>query len=324
MLVNWFKSFLEDWQGEILFSPIEASGRFYWASLLSSLLIAYLLTSKEYGFKKSFSIIQEKLFSKKIWLHPSSLLDLKLFIFNSLFKILILIPFIGLSFKLSSVFLRLLRLSFPTFEGLNIVQHWQAPLYTLIFFIINDFFRFIHHYFMHNVRLLTYFHQTHHSAKVLTPLTLMRAHPLEVLMAQLRNGLTYALTLALSVFLFPEPVQAWTLLGVGIFGMLFNLLGSNLRHSSLFISFGILEYLFISPRMHQIHHSNKSKHFNKNFGVTLSIWDLMFGTFYRPKAHEEHELKKNIEYGLDFVEINETNNLKEAIFNPIKKLTNAI
>ena len=245
MLKTWFNYFLEDWQGEILFSPLEASSRFYWASLLSSLFLAYILTAKDYGFKKSYTIIREKLFSRKILFHPSSILDLKLFLFNSLFKLIVLIPFIGLGFKSSSFLLQNLRLLFPKFEGLNLTSQWQAPFYTLLFFIINDFFRFFHHYLMHKIQILSYFHQTHHSAIVLTPLTLMRAHPVEVLMAQLRNGLTYALTLALSVFLFPEPVKAWTLLGVGLFGMLFNLLGSNLRHSSLFISFVLLEYVFI-------------------------------------------------------------------------------
>ncbi|MEK7763409.1 MAG: sterol desaturase family protein, partial [Nitrospirota bacterium] len=36
----------------------------------------------------------------------------------------------------------------------------------------------------------------------------------------------------------------------------------------------------------QIHHSVDPRHWNKNFGVKLSVWDGLFGTHYHP-GHPE-------------------------------------
>jgi sterol desaturase/sphingolipid hydroxylase (fatty acid hydroxylase superfamily) len=42
----------------------------------------------------------------------------------------------------------------------------------------------------------------------------------------------------------------------------------------------VIEHVLNSPAQHQIHHSDAPKHFNKNFGINLSLWDWMFGTLY--------------------------------------------
>ncbi len=68
-------------------------------------------------------------------------------------------------------------------------------------------------------------------------------------------------------------------LGANVFSFLFFILGANLRHSHIKLRyFNFLEYLFISPVQHQIHHSKARKHWNKNMGSRLAIWDWMFGT----------------------------------------------
>ena len=38
--------------------------------------------------------------------------------------------------------------------------------------------------------------------------------------------------------------------------------------------------------MHQIHHSDDPRHFDKNFGGSLAIWDRLAGTLYIPKGRE--------------------------------------
>ena len=52
----------------------------------------------------------------------------------------------------------------------------------------------------------------------------------------------------------------------------------------------ILGYIFISPAQHQIHHSALPKHFGKNCGFALAIWDWAFGTLYVPKERETFPL----------------------------------
>jgi len=40
-----------------------------------------------------------------------------------------------------------------------------------------------------------------------------------------------------------------------------------------------IEYIFVTPSHHRVHHSKNPKHIDKNFGSTLIIWDRLFGTF---------------------------------------------
>lgn len=48
-----------------------------------------------------------------------------------------------------------------------------------------------------------------------------------------------------------------------------------------------IEYIFVTPSHHRVHHSTNAKYLDKNFGSTLIIWDRMFGTF---QAEEEQTL----------------------------------
>ena len=52
-------------------------------------------------------------------------------------------------------------------------------------------------------------------------------------------------------------------------------------HSNIKTNLGPLRYVIISPQAHRVHHSIEEKHYDKNFGVTFSIWDQLFNTFYR-------------------------------------------
>ena len=38
--------------------------------------------------------------------------------------------------------------------------------------------------------------------------------------------------------------------------------------------------------MHQIHHSGDTRHFDKNMGVSLAIWDRWFGTLHIPERRD--------------------------------------
>jgi sterol desaturase/sphingolipid hydroxylase (fatty acid hydroxylase superfamily) len=45
-----------------------------------------------------------------------------------------------------------------------------------------------------------------------------------------------------------------------------------------------IEYIFVTPSHHRVHHSTNDQYLDKNFGSTLIIWDRIFGTF---EAEEE-------------------------------------
>jgi sterol desaturase/sphingolipid hydroxylase (fatty acid hydroxylase superfamily) len=87
----------------------------------------------------------------------------------------------------------------------------------------------------------------------------------------------------------------------------------HLRHSQLWIpARGWLGRIVQSPAHHQIHHSTDPKHFDKNLGLCLSIWDWAFGTLYVPDRREE------LNFGLG-AESHEHDGLASVLWLPVKK-----
>ena len=69
---------------------------------------------------------------------------------------------------------------------------------------------------------------------------------------------------------------------------LFTLTVGHLNHANIFLPLGRLQFLFNSPQMHIWHHAEhlpeeRLRQANGvNFGLTLSIWDWIFGTAWMP------------------------------------------
>ncbi len=146
------------------------------------------------------------------------------------------------------------------------------------------------HRLFHEIPRLWPFHAVHHSAEQLNPVTLFRKHPVYNLLASLVHSLVTGILQGLLLGLLIGKVEVATLMGVNLFYYAFNLAGANLRHTHIWLSWGpVLEHLFISPAQHQVHHSINPRHFNKNYGEVLAIWDWAFGTLYVPKQREALE-----------------------------------
>ena len=112
----------------------------------------------------------------------------------------------------------------------------------------NDLTKFITHALMHKIPLLWEIHKTHHSARVLTPITIFRTHPLEGVIFVLRSALTQGIVIALFYYIYGNNITFVTILGANLMSFWFHLLGSNLRHSHIWINYwNWLEKIFISP-----------------------------------------------------------------------------
>jgi hypothetical protein len=71
-------------------------------------------------------------------------------------------------------------------------------------------------------------------------------------------------------------------------------------HTEMIKKMGWLEYIFVTPSHHRVHHAANPKYLDRNMGMFLIIWDKMFGTFQPELPDEEYEplkygLTKNIE-----------------------------
>lgn len=248
---------------------LDPSKRIYWVYLLTSALIAALYL---YFHPKRIRFI----FSSTLWWHKSARVDYLYFMVVSLIKVSLLVPIVLSAEDVTRFVYTQMALHFEYVE-LDFSYETTMILYTLSLFIASDFTRYWLHRWLHTVPLLWRFHRVHHSARVLNPLTFYRVHPVENLLFGVRFALTSGVVTALFIYLFGSEITTYDILGVNGFVMIFMAIGSNLRHSHIRLQFyNWLEYIFISPAQHQIHHANKTM--NKNYGGSLAIWDLIFGS----------------------------------------------
>lgn len=157
---------------------------------------------------------------------------------------------------------------------------------TALSYLAIDFGFYLVHYLEHRIPILWKYHKVHHSATVLNPLTDFRSHPIQLALTLAVTSVFSSVVVGIFLYVNGTHVSEVNYLGVNIFNMLLFGFATALRHSHVWVSFGPLSYLVISPAMHQIHHSCEDRHFNKNFSGNLAIWDWMFGTIYVPKARE--------------------------------------
>jgi sterol desaturase/sphingolipid hydroxylase (fatty acid hydroxylase superfamily) len=171
--------------------------------------------------------------------------------------------------------------------GTALSTNWHPLAIAALILIVIDFCTYWVHRIHHETPILWPFHSLHHSAEVLTPITVFRKHPIYDLFSDVARGILLGGVLGLILGLFVGSVSAMAVFNVNIFYFLFNVLGSNFRHSHIWFSYGRrLEHILISPAQHQIHHSLDVAHHNKNYGEVLAIWDWMFGTLYVPQREE--------------------------------------
>jgi sterol desaturase/sphingolipid hydroxylase (fatty acid hydroxylase superfamily) len=134
-------------------------------------------------------------------------------------------------------------------------------------FVIADFLLWFHHYVRHKVPPFWEFHAVHHSQPQLNMFTDSRVHVVDIIIAR---TIIFVPSLLLGL-------PAATIIGLET-GRAFY---ARFYHSNIRTNLGPLRFLLVTPQSHRVHHSLAPEHRDKNFGVTLSIWDQMLGTQYR-------------------------------------------
>ncbi len=237
------------------------------------------------------------IFNRKVWLGASARVDYLFFLFNALIKILLIIPYLSYGFSLAFEVHEILIDNFAYVASpLPFVP--SVILYTISLTITTDFAVYLLHYAMHKVPFLWEFHKVHHSARRMNPFTQYRLHPIELLLNNLLSLFVFGLITGLFTYWTESAMEMWVFLGVNIFSFIFYVAGANLRHSHVALRYPhILEYIFLSPVQHQIHHSQAREHWNKNMGSRLAIWDWLFGTLYF--SRDVHRLSFGLGGSLD-------------------------
>ena len=291
-------------------SLIDSESRLHILYLISSLALAYFVYRKTKQKESFWSYV----FSKDAWLSRSAFVDYGMIFFNAFFKVFLIGPYLVFGFYLSyklEVFLPEL-FGYPS-AGLSATA--TIILYTIVLTVVSDFATYMVHFIMHRVPVFWEFHKVHHSATSLNPVTQYRIHPVELIINNAKGILVLGLVTGVFRYLSAHPIEELTLIGANVLSFAFLLFGSNLRHTHIPLKyFDCLEYIFISPYQHQIHHSDNEKHFDRNLGSKLAIWDWMFGTLIRSKTVE------SIKFGIGDDEVERYDSLWKNVYMPFKNL----
>ena len=283
--------------------------RLFIGYLLSAAVIGliWLIFDKKIGLKSALY----RMFDRKVWLSNSSQADFKLLLINR-FIFIFLRPTLLTQLAVATIIYHALHeqslfvpILFSNLSDVHIIC-----LFSITYFVLDDFSRFFLHRLMHKFPTLWAFHKIHHSAQSLTPLTIYRTHPVEGLLFGLRTALVQGFLISFFIYVFGDRVDLITIFGVNAAVFIFHGLGSNLRHSNIQIRYPHwLEYILISPAQHQVHHSVEVCHYDRNFGVALALWDWMFGSLHHSEAGEH-------KFGLDDDTGDEVNNLSFLYLKP--------
>ena len=149
---------------------------------------------------------------------------------------------------------------------------WWFPVSLAAIILTIEFVAYWVHRAQHAVPALWAMHSLHHSAEALTIVTGIRHFWLE---GVIQTGL-----LPILAVLFKIPPALAMLLPA------LYLLPDSCAHLNVRLSLGRFALWFNNPQYHRIHHSALPEHRNRNFCKLLPLFDVVFGTVWRPRPDE--------------------------------------
>jgi sterol desaturase/sphingolipid hydroxylase (fatty acid hydroxylase superfamily) len=170
----------------------------------------------------------------------------------------------------------------------------SLPVFCLLFLLV-DLCEYWFHRLCHEVNILWRAHIVHHQSEEFNLSVGLRTS----LFIPFFNIFLYAL---FPLFGF-DPVLVLMILFVQGFFQL-------LVHTKLVKKLGMLEYIFVTPSAHRVHHGKNELYLDKNYGKFFIFWDLLFGTYQEETEEVEFGIKGEKKYG----------NALECIFKPYSQL----
>lgn len=162
--------------------------------------------------------------------------------------------------------------AFPAESRLEILKYPLVWALTSVFLVDGLFY--VYHRLQHSFALFWRVHKLHHTDPAMNITTTHRTHFLE-------RTLQY---LCLTTPMF------WTL-GKNLPGVsyaaLITMFFLYLGHADIRLDLGPLTPIVVGPMFHRLHHSRHREHRNVNFAQIFPLFDILGGTYRRPRA-EEH------------------------------------
>ena len=222
------------------------------------------------------------IFTTNIVGHKSFYADVKLFALS-----VVVMPVImgALVVSTNTVSMAALTGAFGPVKAFDVHDMLIKIVSTVVLFLAYEIGYWVDHYLKHRISFLWELHKLHHTAEVLSPLTNFRNHPIDNLVFGYMLSLFIGGASGMLAWLFSRNTEMFSIDGKNIIFIVFLWTIGHLQHSQFWIPFrGAWGRVIMSPAHHQIHHSNDPKHFNRNLGSVLAVWDWMFGTLEIPSA----------------------------------------
>lgn len=184
------------------------------------------------------------------------------------------------------------------------VGTWPTWAQLLAMFVLRDFIQYWIHRLLHRVPALWEIHKVHHSVLEMGFAAHLRFHCGETIVYR---TLEYV------------PLG---LIGFGLQDFyavhLFALTIGHLNHANIRLPIGPLRYVFNSPQMHIWHHARSlpARH-GANFGLSLSLWDWVFGSVHWPQSG------RDVKLGFEDVEVFPTTFLGQ-LWRPLASAARAV
>lgn len=154
----------------------------------------------------------------------------------------------------------------------NIPNHWSI---WVVLLLTTDLVWYWYHRLGHEVNLFWAAHIVHHQSEEFNYTVSAR---ITTLQAIVRN--VFWCLLPLAGF---HPAMVMTMLIIhGTY--------SFFTHTQMIGKLGWLEYIFITPSHHRVHHASNEKYLNKNYGDLFVFWDKLFGTFQKEEEKPSYGL----------------------------------
>lgn len=145
---------------------------------------------------------------------------------------------------------------------------WPLIAQIVLMVLAVDLMRYWLHRAAHKYTALWRLHEVHHSPDIIYVLNVGRFHPLEKVLQFSLDSVPFLL-----LGVAPEVLAGY---------FVFYSVNGFFQHSNLRLRYGWLNYIVGSAETHRWHHARDPRTAYCNFGNTVIIWDLFFGTWYLP------------------------------------------
>jgi sterol desaturase/sphingolipid hydroxylase (fatty acid hydroxylase superfamily) len=149
-------------------------------------------------------------------------------------------------------------------------NEWPIAAQLAAKIVIGDFLRYWLHRAAHTWAPLWRLHAVHHAPEKLYTTNVFRFHPAEKALQFLCDTVPFMLV------------------GIGTevlaYYFVFYAVSGLFQHSNCDLRLGWLNYVVSGPEVHRWHHSRHVAESNNNYAHSFVVWDLLFGTYFRPRG----------------------------------------